>query len=97
MSLDLNLVVLRGRLAAPPEDVPGGGTRLLVAVGTDEPKRVDVLPVLVAEADNTIAEAEQGDQVWVVGSVRRRFVEGSWGPRSLVEVAAEEVRIGGES
>lgn len=94
-SPDLNLVVLRGRLASPPEAVPGGGLRLLVVVRSDVPtRRIDVLPVLVAEPSGGLDDAGAGDHVWVVGSAQRRFVDGSWGPRSRIEVVAEEIRVG---
>lgn len=93
---DLNLVVLRGRLASSPEVLEAAGAfRLLVVVRSELPsRRVDVLPVLVGEPPDDLDEAGPGDPVWVVGSAQRRFVDRSSGPRSRIEVVAEEVRIG---
>lgn len=93
---DLNLVVLRGRLASSPELLEAGGAlRLLVVVRSELPtRRVDVLPVLVGDPPDGLDDAGPGDPVWVVGSAQRRFVDGSWGPRSRIEVVAEEIRIG---
>jgi single-strand DNA-binding protein len=84
--MDLNLVVLCGRLAAPAEvRTFESGSRLaryLVTVRSEEPRRVDVLPVTLWDPP---------DAVWVAGSVQRRFWSGAEGRRSRLEVVAEQV------
>ena len=94
--MDLNLVVLSGRLATPPELKQfESGTRLvrlLVTVRTEEPtRRVDVVPVTLWEPDQTVIDLEAGDRVWVAGSVQRRFWAGAEGRRSRLEVVADQV------
>ena len=98
--MDLNLVVLGGRLAAPPElRVFESGSRLLrflVTVKSDEPlRRVDVLPVTLWDPeDELIAEDPQpGQRIWLVGSVQRRFWDGQDGRRSRIEMVAANVTL----
>lgn len=98
--MDLNLVVLCGRLAAVPElRVFDSGTRLLrylVTVRSEQPhRRVDVLPVTLWNPDVALVEREAvpGERVWVAGSVQRRFWEGAAGRRSRLEVIAEHVEL----
>ncbi|HEY4606254.1 MAG TPA: single-stranded DNA-binding protein [Acidimicrobiia bacterium] len=98
--MDLNLVVLCGRLAVEPELKEfGSGTRLirfLVTVRSDEPKRrVDVVPVTLWDpADDLVDDLpEKGRRVWVCGAVQRRFWESSEGRRSRLEVVAEQVHL----
>jgi single-strand DNA-binding protein len=95
--MDLNLVVLCGRLAAPAEvRTFESGSRLaryLVTVRSEEPRRVDVLPVTLWDPPDALVEAEPaaGHAVWVAGSVQRRFWSGAEGRRSRREVVAEQV------
>lgn len=98
--MDFNLVVISGRLAAPPElRVFESGVRLvryLITVRTDEPRRrVDVLPVTQWNPpdDDLVPEPEVGRRVWVVGTVQRRFWSNPEGRRSRLEVLAEQVRV----
>ena len=98
--MDFNLVVLSGRLAAPPElRVFESGLRLvryLITVRTDEPRRrVDVLPVTRWEPpdDDLVPEPEVGQQLSVAGSVQRRFWSNPGGRRSRLEVVAEHVAL----
>lgn len=98
MVTDVNLVVLRGRLASDPElRVFESGSRLiryLVTVRTEHPKRrVDVIPVTVWDpSDEDWAEpGEKGQRFTVLGAAQRRFWEGPDGRRSRVEVVAEQV------
>lgn len=96
-ALDLNLVVLCGRLAAPVEirQFESGSrlARYLVTVRSEEPRRVDVVPVTLWDppADLVDAEPAPGQAVWVAGSVQRRFWSGAEGRRSRLEVVAEQV------
>jgi single-stranded DNA-binding protein len=95
--MDLNLVVLCGRLAAPVEiRAFEGGSRLaryLVTVRSEEPRRVDVLPVTLWDPPEALVDANPapGRALWVAGSVQRRFWSGAEGRRSRVEVVAEQV------
>jgi single-stranded DNA-binding protein len=98
--MDLNLIVLCGRLAVPPEiKVFESGTRLiryLVTVRSEEPRRrVDVIPVSMWDPpQDLIDEApETGQRIWACGSVQRRFWEAPDGRRSRIEVVAEQVTI----
>ena len=96
--MDLNLVVLAGRLAAPPEiRLFESGARLgryLVTVRSERPaRRVDVIPVTVWDPPDALVDAEPGPgrRLWVVGAVQRRFWAGSEGRRSRLEVVVEQV------
>ncbi|MGZ5384495.1 MAG: single-stranded DNA-binding protein [Acidimicrobiia bacterium] len=98
--MDFNLVVLSGRLAAPPEvRVFESGVclvRYLLTVRTDEPRRrVDVVPVTLWDPpeDDLAPEPEVGQRVWVVGTVQRRFWSASAGRRSRLEIVAEHVSV----
>jgi len=98
--MDLNLVVLCGRLATDPElrafDSGTQLARLLVTVRSDEPRRrVDVVPVTLWDPTPEFLEdpPQKGGRVWVCGSVQRRFWETSDGRRSRLEVVAEQVHV----
>jgi single-strand DNA-binding protein len=98
--MDLNLVVLCGRLATDPElrafDSGTQLARLLVTVRSDEPRRrVDVVPVTLWDPPAEFLEdpPEKGCRVWVCGSVQRRFWESPDGRRSRLEVVAEQVHV----
>ena len=98
--MDLNLIVLCGRLAVDAEvRVFDSGTRLiryLVAARVDHPRsRVDVIPVTLWDPDDELVEAPgvKGERVWVCGSVQRRYWESPDGRRSRVEVVAEQVKF----
>lgn len=96
--MDLNLVVLTGRLAAPPEiRLFEGGSRLaryLVTVRSEHPsRRVDVVPVTLWNPSDALADAEPepGRRLWVAGAVQRRFWSGAEGRRSRLEVVADHI------
>ena len=98
--MDLNLVVLCGRLAIEPEvkELESGSrlARFLVTVRSDEPRRrVDVVPVTLWDPPDELLEEmpEKGRRVWVCGSVQRRFWESPDGRRSRLEVVAEQVHV----
>lgn len=98
--MSFNLVVLGGRLAAPPElRVYESGARLvryLVTVSSDEPRsRIDVLPVTLWDPEETLIEQhpEPGDALWMVGSAQRRFWDFGDGRRSRVELVAADVSL----
>jgi single-strand DNA-binding protein len=98
--VDLNLVVLSGKLAAPNElrEFESGSRllRSLVTVRTDVPRRrVDVVPVTLWDpaADHEVIEAPVGQQVWVVGTVQRRFWSHADERRSRLEVVAHHMQL----
>jgi single-stranded DNA-binding protein len=98
--MGLNMVVLNGRLAAAPEHrVLESGSRmvrLLVAVRSEEPQgRLDVLPVIWWEPEEEFAAAPPnvGSNIWVTGSVQRRYWESADGRRSKLEVVAVHVAV----
>ena len=101
--MDLNLVVIAGRLAAEPtlRTFDSGSTmvRVLITVKTTEPRhRIDVIPVVMWDPDSSeVAEWEAGERVWVAGAIQRRFwVEGQHGRQSSVEITAHEIRVSKE-
>ena len=96
--MDLNMVVINGRLAAAPEHriLESGSrmARLLVAVRSEEPhNRLDVLPVVWWEPEEEFMAAppDVGSRVWITGSVQRRYWESADGRRSKIEVVAVHV------
>ena len=101
--MDLNLVVLAGRIAADPEirTFESGATllRLLVTVRSEGPRqRIDVVPVVMWSPEPSVVDATKlGSAVWVAGSVQRRFWSAGEGRRSRLEVVAHEVTIRGDA
>ncbi len=98
--MDLNLVVIAGRIAVEPdiETFESGTTlmRLLVTVRTKEPRRrLDVIPVVQWNPDpDTIPdEPVRGRRVRVIGAVQRRFWSQDDGRLSRVEIVDLEVAI----
>ena len=96
--MDLNLVVLAGRLAAPPEirQFESGArlVRYLMTVRSEEPtRRVDVVPVTMWEPSDELinGDPQPGARLWVAGSVQRRFWSESEGRRSRLEIVADQV------
>jgi single-stranded DNA-binding protein len=101
--VDVNVVVLMGRLSAPPEVLRSDNTvvRLLIASRADAPtKRLDLLPVVWwnPTSDELGRIPPVGSQVFVTGSVQRRYWEGPQGRRSRLELIADRVAfLGGEA
>lgn len=96
--MDLNLVVLAGRLTTTPDvrvlDSGGRLMRLLLAVRNEEPSsRLDVVPIVWWNPDDETVEhlPAVGTRIWVSGSVQRRFWEAPDGPRSRIEIVASHV------
>lgn len=98
--MDMNVVVLSGRLAAPPElrafESGSQLLRSLVTVRSNSPRRrVDVVPVTLWDPakDHEIIEAAAGNSVWVVGTVQRRFWSSGEQRRSRLEVVAHHIEL----
>jgi single-stranded DNA-binding protein len=78
MAMDLNLIVLCGRLAVDGElrtfDSGAQLIRYLLTTRVDFPKRrVDVIPVTLWDPPAELVEepGEKGDRIWVCGSLNR--------------------------
>lgn len=96
--MDLNVVVLAGRLAAEPEirTFAGGASlvRYLLTVRSDEPRRrVDVLPVTLWNPARDLLERPfpPGTSLWAAGSAQRRFWASATGRVSAIELVAHHV------
>ena len=96
--MDANLVLLNGKMAAPPEHrTLDSGTRLvrlLVAVRAQEPYgRLDVLPVVWWAPSDEFMSAEPviGGPIRITASIHRRFWDAADGRRSKIEVVAASV------
>jgi single-strand DNA-binding protein len=94
--MDVNIVVLSGRVAAPPEyRVFESGARLLrllVTVRLEEPRRrLDVIPVTLWDPPDDNLEHSVGDRIYLTGTVQRRFWSNPDGRRSRLEIIAEYI------
>ena len=90
----MNVVVLAGRLSGPPIDrVLESGTRLLsLQVTTQAPdERAESVPVAWFDPQAGALDMEEGDEVVVVGRVRRRFFRTGAGTQSRTEVVADRI------
>lgn len=98
--MDLNLIVLCGRLAVDGElrefDSGSRLVRYLVTTRVDFPrKRIDVIPVTLWDPPRDLVDEPglRGERVWVCGSVQRRYWESPDGRRTRVEIVAEQVNF----
>jgi len=95
--MDLNIVVIAGRLAAAPEvrsfDNGSNLVRYLVTTRAEEPRRrIDVIPVVLWDAGQQALSLERGERVWVAGAVQRRFWSDDHSRRSRIEVVARSIQ-----
>ena len=88
-----NVVVLRGTLVAEPRvrELPSGSVLVQFDVTTRDDDGTQSVPVAWFEPPPSGVPAEAGDDVVVVGSVRRRFFRAGGVPQSRTEVIAEHV------
>ena len=98
--MDMNIVVLFGKLAAPPElrtfESGSSFIRALVTVRTSSPRRrVDVVPVIMwdPEADHPLLAAAAQTSVFAVCSVQRRFWTAAEGRQSRLEIVARHIEV----
>ena len=97
--MDINLAVLGGKLAAPPElrEFESGSRllRVLVTVRSSSPRRrVDVIPVTAWDPadDHPALLADVGDHLWVTGTVQRRFWSAGEQRHSRLEVVSFHIQ-----
>lgn len=102
--MDLNLVILCGRLATNAEvrQMEAGSTllQLLITVQREHPhRRTEVIPVSVWNPPDELIEAlpQAGERIWVSGAVQRRYWQQPNGGRSRIEVVADSVTRPGEA
>lgn len=93
--MDMNAVVLLGKLAAPVElrEFESGSSlvRALITVRSDTPRRrVDVVPVTLwnPSPEHELLTAPVGEPLFAVGTVQRRFWSSEEGRQSRLEVVA---------
>ncbi|MDJ0497938.1 MAG: single-stranded DNA-binding protein [Acidimicrobiia bacterium] len=98
--MDMNVVVLFGKLAAPPElrtfESGSSLVRCLVTVRTSAPRRrVDVVPVILwdPDAEDPLLAAAAGTKVFAVCSVQRRFWTADEARLSRLEVVARHIEV----
>ena len=90
----MNVVVLRGSLSRAPEvrELQSGDQLVVYDVTTRRPEeRADTVPVVWFDAPEAATELEAGDEVVVVGRVRRRFYRAGERTQSVTEVVADDV------
>ena len=94
----MNVVVIAGRLSGPPaERVLPSGTRIMslqvtaAGPGGREGGRADSVPVAWFDPPAVAVELDEGDEVVVLGRVRRRFFRAGSVTQSRTEVVAERV------
>lgn len=90
----MNVVILRGRLSRSPERraLPSGDIVVTYEVTVArQGQRAETVPVAWLEAPASAAELTAGEEVVVVGRVRRRFFRSGGATQSRTEVAAERV------
>ena len=98
--MDLNLVVLAGRLAAPAEhrSFESGAEylRMLVTVRSAAPRRrVDVIPVTLWDPPSDLISecVAAGVRLWIAGALQRRFWAADEGRKSRLEMVAHHVEV----
>jgi len=92
----MNVVMIQGRLSSDPRqsDLPSGSTLHAYEVSTRSDGVTRSVPVVWVDASRPPAVTE-GDDVVVVGSVRRRFFRAGGATASRTEVEAEVVARAG--
>ena len=100
MQMDMNVVVLFGSLAVPPEvqtfESGSSLVRALITVRTNAPRRrVDVVPVTLWNPcpDDPLLTAAAGTKVFAVCSVQRRFWTADQGRKSRLEIVARHLEL----
>jgi len=95
--VSINLAVVRGHCSSPPEiRVLESGRTLAVVQVTARPSEGAAVSVPVVSWDPPawVERLEAGDEVVVVGRVRRRFYRSDGGAASKVEIEADVLARG---
>ena len=90
----MNVVVLQGRLSSAPRGrvLPSGDRLGSFEVTVRRPgERAETVPVVWLDPPEAVLGLLAGDEVVVVGRVRRRFYRGPRGTGSRTEVVAERL------
>jgi single-strand DNA-binding protein len=89
----VNLAVVRGTVSSPPEVrvLPSEAVLAQLQVSTRLEEETLSMPVAVWNPAAWVQELEPGDEVVLVGRVRRRFFRAGGAPASRVEVEADVV------
>jgi single-strand DNA-binding protein len=90
----MNLAVALGRLSRPPQqrELPSGDRLVSFEVTVrQEPGPAETVPVVWPDAPARAVDLDVGDEVVVVGRVRRRFFRAGGATQSRTEVVAEAV------
>ena len=98
--MDLNVAVLCGTIAAPPEyrEFASGARslRYLVTTRAEQPRRrIDVLPVTYWDPPPSLVDSPGvvGQTVWMAVSIERRFWDAGDGRRSRIELVGRYVEV----
>ena len=92
-SHSLNVTILRGACSSPAEvrELPSTQTLAQLQVTTRVDGRALSVPVAVIDPPAWVQELDVGDEIVVLGHVRRRFFRAAGATASRVEVEAEIV------
>lgn len=97
--MDINLALINGRIAVPAMiDIdPDGGRvlRMLVLVRSERRRRIDIIPVRMADPADELSADElgAGRRVFVAGSLIRRYSSDGLNAGGRMEVAADSISI----
>jgi single-strand DNA-binding protein len=97
--MSINIAILRGVLSSPPEcrTLPSGSELVQLQVTTRPDDGVAVsVPVSVADPPAWVESLDEGDEVVLTGTVRRRFFRAGGVTASRVEVAAAAIARAGD-
>ena len=91
--MECNVAVLRGTCSSPVEvrTLPSGTVLAQIQLTTRVDGAALSVPVAVVDPAAWVEDVDTGDQLVVLGTVRRRFFRAAGGTASRVEVEAEMV------
>src|SRR5688572_13056853 len=90
----MNVVTVFGKLSRPAEErtLPSGDRLVQLELTVARTgQRAESVPVVCFDAPATVAGLDVGEEVLVVGRVRRRFFRTGGGTQSRTEVVADQV------
>lgn len=90
---DLNITIIKGTVASPPERrvLPSDTILVQLQVTTRLGSETLSLPVTAWDPDEKVEQLAPGDEVLVLGRVRRRFFRAGGATASRVEVEADKI------